>query len=48
MKVVEENWHQFLQKFERLCHKQNFVNIIEDFAMNLSKFSKSFIERKNS
>ena len=34
MKVVEENWHQLLQKFESLWRKQISVYINEDFAMN--------------
>ena len=34
MKVVEENFRQLLQKFLRLCSKEIFVYIDEDFAIN--------------
>ena len=34
MKVVQENQRQFLQKVRSLCHKQIFVHIDEEFAIN--------------
>ena len=34
MKVVEENFHQLLQKVLCLWHKQIFVYIDEDFEIN--------------
>ena len=34
MKVVEKNKRQFLQQVQSLWHKQIFVYIDEDFAIN--------------
>ena len=34
MKVVEDNFRQLLQKVLRLWHKQIFVYLDEDFAIN--------------